>query len=260
MSYSFAFIQHRSPFLKRSLFFLLIGTLLLLGTQTPGYGTGKNQSDVEITVESIEGVSDTIEFHIGSPLFLRLSINAGRACEPYNGRPFYFAEAGAQLGWGFQEVSDSLLFPRRKNACERIVMLSSENSNLLAEGHYVFSVALLLDEKSELRSDTIILRPIHAAGANKLSYSRFLLEQMLTNSPLLKDPLTLKELFAPHLPHSPASEVYHAAILYVNGQYEEAVQALAVAQRLQDENEGDISHAATFLRGELQRRLAETAN
>ncbi len=260
MSYSFGFIQRPSSFLQGRRFFFFLVTLFFLGTHVSGYGTGKGHSDFEITVESIEGVTDTIEFHIGSPLFLRLNINAGRACEPFNGRPFYFAEAGAQLGWGFQEVSDSLLFPRRKNACERIVMLSSENSNLLAEGYYTLSIALLIDEKSELRSDTIVLHPVHAAGANKLSYSRFLLEQMLSNSPLLRDPLTLKELFAPHLPHSPASEVYHAAILYTNGQYEGAVQALATAQQLQDESGGNISYAANLLRGELQRRLEEASN
>lgn len=259
MSYSFAPALPFLPTMKKTVGFLALNVFLLLGIVMPGYGTEGEKGVPEITLESIEGVTDTIEFHIGSPLFLRLNINAGRACQPFNGRPFYFSEAGAQLGWGFSEVSDSLLFPRGKGSCERIVMLSSESSNLLAEGYYVLSVALLLDEKSELRSDTIVLHPVHATGANELSYSRFLLEQMISNSPLLKDPLTLRELFAPHLPHSPASEVYRAAIMYMNGEYEGAVEALHAAQKLREEK-GRISKAAELLQKELERHLAEASN
>jgi hypothetical protein len=64
------------------------------------------QKGVAFVVEPVEGPTDTVAFHIGSPLFLRLRIPAGNdACKPFNGRPFFFDSSGAQLGWGFQEAN-----------------------------------------------------------------------------------------------------------------------------------------------------------
>ncbi len=217
------------------------------------------QTHPDITLTSIEGIGDTIEFHIGSPLFLKMRINAPRACEPFNGHPFFFDERGAQVGWGFREVSDSLIFADAETGCERYLMLSSEASNLLAEGYYPMSVALLLDEKSELRSDTVVLHPVHASGANALSYSRFILEQILSNSPLLDERETMRELFADHLPQSFASDVYRAAILYRGGDRADAAEALTAAERrISEKRGGDIpSENADRLFKVLQLRMKE---
>lgn len=256
MSHAYAFFGwNRTPSRSGHFFAAILLSILFLAAAE--HSSAVPKPNTQITLEPIEGATDTVRFHIGSPLFLRLTITTGRACEPFNGRPFFFSDDGAQAGWGFEEVTNELLFPRKDGTCERIVMLSSENSNLLAEGNYRLSVALLLDEKSELRSDTIVINPIHATKADDLSYSRFLLEQMLQNSPLLQDPATLRELFAPHLPHSPTSEVYHAAILFETGDYEGASKALNAARRLQEERSGAISKGAAILRDELERLMAQ---
>src|SRR4051794_29451732 len=47
-----------------------------------------------IVVEPIEGARDTVTFHIGSPLFLRMTIQGDRGCEPFNGTPFFFDANG----------------------------------------------------------------------------------------------------------------------------------------------------------------------
>ncbi|MCB9216007.1 MAG: hypothetical protein R3F28_13895 [Candidatus Kapaibacterium sp.] len=236
------------------LFFLIFS---LNGCSGGGKESIRYQSDV--LIESIEGIRDTIEFHIGSPLFLKLGIRTGRACESFNGHPFFFDERGAQVGWGFEEVSDTLMFPDAEASCERYLMLSSEASNLLAEGYYSMSVALLIDEKSELRSDTIVLHPIHASGANALSYSRFILEQIILNSPLLEDRATLRELFSDHLPQSFASDVYRAAIFYRGGDRVEASDALAAAERRMKSDESSSTGSANTSRlfKKLQANLSE---
>ncbi|MGE3802727.1 MAG: hypothetical protein AB7H80_17060 [Candidatus Kapaibacterium sp.] len=238
-----------------------IGGILLLFFSLSGCSGGGKESiryQSDVAMESIEGIRDTIEFHIGSPLFLKLKIQTGRACEPFNGHPFFFDERGAQVGWGFEEVSDTLMFPDAEASCERYLMLSSEASNLLAEGYYSMSVALLIDEKSELRSDTIVLHPIHASGANTLSYSRFILEQIISNSPLLEDRATLRELFSNHLPQSFASDVYRAAIFYRGGDRIEASDALAAAERRMKSSESSATGSTNASR--LFKRLQEKVN
>src|SRR5207249_88956 len=50
-------------------------------------------------LQALDLPSDTISFHIGSPLFLQLDFSGPAGCEPGNGRPFYFEASGAQLGW-----------------------------------------------------------------------------------------------------------------------------------------------------------------
>lgn len=260
MSYSSTSFGTRKFPAAAGIFFLFLALLSLSGSLRAAPGADNRENPSSILLEPIEGGTDTVRFHIGSPLFLRLKINAGRACEPFNGRPFFFDANGAQVGWGFVEVADSLLFPRGKESCERYLMLSSENSNLLAEGYYTLSVSLLLDEKSELRSDTIVLHPVHSRGADALSYSRFILEQILSNSPLLQDPMTLNELFAPHLPHSPASEVYHAAILFMSGDMYRAADLLKEARRMAQEKGTAMSPAAARVSDELEKRLARSSN
>lgn len=263
MSYSSPSLPHPAKAAATRLSFrsfILALLLTLLGSPHVASAVDKGKSAPPIDLEPIEGTMDTVEFHIGSPLFLRMRVNAGRGCEPFNGRPFFFDANGAQVGWGFEEVADSLLLPRADGSCERYLMLSSEHSNLLAEGYYTLSVALLLDEKSELRSDTIVLHPVHSTGADQLSYSRFLLEQMLSNSPLLQDPLTLNELFSEHLPHSPASEVYHAVIRYMGGDFGRAARLLEEARALADETGTPMWPSAAAVSRELEARLAELSN
>src|SRR5438552_1002618 len=51
-----------------------------------------------IVVEPLEGAGDTVTFHIGSPLFLRLRMQGDRGCEPFNGQFFYFDASDTQLG------------------------------------------------------------------------------------------------------------------------------------------------------------------
>lgn len=262
MSYSSTSFDPRKFLrLRGTLFLLIVSLFCALGRSVSAApGTDKDNAPSSIVLEPIDGKTDTVKFHIGSPLFLRLSIAGDRACEPFNGRPFFFDASGAQVGWGFVEIADSLLFPRTSKGCERYLMLSSENSNLLAEGYYTLSVALLLDEKSELRSDTIVLHPVHSHGADALSYSRFILEQILLNSPLLQDPLTLNELFAQHLPHSPTSEVYHAAILYLSGDMYRAAELLKAADDMSRKEGMAISPTALQVSEELGRRIARSSN
>jgi hypothetical protein len=209
-----------------------------------------------IVVEPIEGASDTVSFHIGSPLFLRLKLSGDIACEPFNGQPFYFDASGAQLGWGFEEVRDSLLFPTAPGSCERIIMLSSENSNRIAEGTYSMKVLLFLDEKSRLYSDTIFVHPVHSAsGADTLSYSRFLLEQIIHNTPLLHEPETIQALFAEGTPRSAESEVYHALILYRGGDIAGAEKALLATSELTARRNYPLDRAASAVAGLLAERL-----
>jgi hypothetical protein len=188
------------------------------------WGTG-------LTVEAAEGRSDTIRFHIGSPLFLRVRIAGTNGCTPFNGRPFFFDAAGSQLGWGFEEVADSLLFRRAAGACERVLMLSSESSNRLAEGVYSFKTLFFLDDGSKLYSDTIVITAVRATdGADSISYARFLQEQIVRRSPLLADPETLRALFAPGTPSSAESEVYRAVLLARAGDLAGAEQAVKQAR------------------------------
>lgn len=191
------------------------------------------QKGVAFVVEPVEGPTDTVAFHIGSPLFLRLRIPAGNdACKPFNGRPFFFDSSGAQLGWGFQEVTDSVLFPAVGNDCQRILMLSSEQSNKLPEGRYTLYVELMFDAQHRLTSNMIPIHPAYSkTGADSLSYSRFLAEQIVSNNPLLRDPETLRALFAEGVPKSVESELYRALILLRAGDAEAARQALSAADQ-----------------------------
>ena len=231
--------------------------ILLLYTGCAGSGQSNDSlKSTAITLESIEGNNDTIRFHIGSPLFLRMNINTRLACEAFNGHPFFFDEKGVQIGWGFEEVQDTLVLGGEEGSCERFLMLTSESSNLLAEGYYPMSVALLIDEKSELRSDTIVLHPVHASGADERSYSRFIIEQIISRSPLLDDPVTLRELFASHLPQSFASDVYKAVIFYRGGDMFGAEEALTEAEKKMMTPVGELSVGARRLYNELKRRIS----
>jgi hypothetical protein len=208
-----------------------------------------------ITVEPIEGPADTVSFHIGAPVFLRLKLGGDLACKPFDGQPFYFDASGAQLGWGFEEVTDSILFPRTAGSCERIVMLNSENSNKLAEGLFSMKVMIFVDEKNRLYSDTILVHPVRSAsGANDLSYRRFLLEQLVRNTPLLHDPETIRALFAEGTPRSAESEVYKAVILYRGGEIGGAEEALLSATQLAAERKAPLDPAAAAT-AEAMKRL-----
>jgi hypothetical protein len=199
-----------------------------------------------IIVEPIEGPADTVSFHIGAPVFLRLRLSGDLACKPFDGQPFYFDAAGAQLGWGFEEVNDSVLFPRTTGSCDRIIMLTSENSNRLAEGTYSMKVMIFVDDKTRLYSDTILVHPVHSAsGANDLSYRRFLLEQLVRNTPLLHDPETIRALFADGTPRSAESEVYRAVILYRGGDIGQAEESLVSATQLAAERKAPLDRSAS---------------
>ena len=50
-------------------------------------------------------------------------------------------------------------------------------------------------------------------------YRRFLLEQIVHNSPLLHDPETIQALFAEGTPKSAESEVFHALVMYRSGEH-----------------------------------------
>jgi hypothetical protein len=212
-----------------------------------------------IAIDPVERPSDTLRFHIGSPLFLRLKIGANRACEPFNGQPFFFDAAGSQLGWGFEEVTDSILFPRTGSSCERIIMLSSDNSNRVAEGVYTFKVMFFIDAANRLYSDTITMHAVRSTdGADALSYARFLQEQIVRNSPLLSDPETLRALFADGTPRSPESEVYRAVILHRAGDPASAESALESAAQLASHRSAPLSGSAADAAGMLRRIM--TAN
>ena len=193
---------------------IVLGSMIVAGC---GGGTKSTVPGNELTIQALEGRSDTISFHIGSPLILRIEGTAGRGCEQMNGEFFLFSSKRAQLGWLFREVSDSLLFPWSRSTCARYLMLTSEESNDLAEGFYQVSVALLLDERSRRVSDTIVLNPIHAEGASRDSYGAFLAEQIASNAPLLRERETQKELFSDHLPKSRLIYLYEAIIRYRSG-------------------------------------------
>lgn len=211
---------------------------------------------VAFVVEPVEGGSDTVKFHIGSPLFLRLRIPAGNdACKPFNGRPFIFDSSGAQLGWGFEEVTDSLLFPAVGGDCERILMLSSEQSNKLPEGSYTLYVELMFDAKHRLTSNLIPIHPVYSkTGADSLSYSRFLAEQIIRNNPLLHDPETLRALFANGVPTSVESELYRAVIMLRAGDAEAARQAVSAAN--QRAGSKPLPPASEALRKAVEQALA----
>ncbi|HVZ40078.1 MAG TPA: hypothetical protein VHI13_12440 [Candidatus Kapabacteria bacterium] len=184
-----------------------------------------------IRVESAEGGRDTVHFHLGAPLFLRLKVAPGTACAPFQGKPFFFEESGAQLGWGFEEVADSVLFPQHTGSCERIIMLSSESSNRLPSGSFTFKTMIFGEDGTRWYSDTIALVAERVAGgADSVSYARFLQEQIVRNSPLLADPETVRALFADGTPRSAESEVYRAVILYRIGDAAGAERALASAK------------------------------
>lgn len=214
-----------------------------------------------LDIEPTEGSSDTLLFHIGSPFFLRMRVSGDRACEPFNGRPFYFDAGGSQLGWGFEEVADTLLFPHAPGSCQRIVMLSSENSNRVAEGYYTFKTLIFLDATDRLYSDTLVIHAVRSrSGADTISYGRFLQEQAVKNSPTLHDPETLRALFAEQTPKSAESEIYRAVILYRAGDNAGADAALQSSRALESRRGrpvgGTAAEARTRLTGQIhpQRR------
>lgn len=209
-----------------------------------------------LTIGSMENADDTLRFHVGSPLFFRIRVADQTACAPFTGKPFYFDRNGSQLGWGFEEVADSLLFPRTGGACERVVMLSAENANRIAEGTYTLKLLLFLDGGTKLYSDTVVVQAVRSAdGANSLSYARFLQEQILRNSPLLADPETIRALFAEGTPKSAESEVYRAAILFRVGDATGADAALASARAMAAARGRELDRAASGTLGALTRAL-----
>lgn len=187
-------------------------------------------------LEATDHPGDTIAFHIGSPLLLRLELPSGSiACEAFNGRPFYFDAAGAQVGWGFEEVADSMVLPRDPSRCDRFVFLSSESSNRMPEGDYTLKVLIFVDEHRQLYSDTVVIRAVRSAsGADTLSYARFLQEQILKNSPLLGDPETLRAVFGDGTPRSATSEIYRALIYFRGGDTPGARAALTNSRLLEE--------------------------
>ncbi len=210
-----------------------------------------------ITVEPAEGRSDTIRFHIGSPFFLRLKIADSRTCEPFQGQPFFFDAPGAQLGWGFREVTDSILFPRTAGSCERIVMLSSEGSNRVAEGEYSFKLLFFVDAAERIYSDTLVVQAVRSAsGADTLSYARFLQEQIVNNSPLLSDPETVHALFAEGTPRSAESEIYRAIILFRGGDITGADEAIRISHELETRRKRPLSGTAAAARAAIARSMA----
>jgi hypothetical protein len=207
-------------------------------------------------VEPAEGHADTLLFHIGSPFFITMRIGEDRACEPFNGTPFYFDAGGAQLGWGFEEVADSILFPHPAGSCNRTLMLSSENSNRIAEGYYSFKTLIFLDATSRLYSDTLVVHAVRSHnGADTLSYARFLEEQVVRNSPMLSDPETLRALFAEGTPRSAESEIYRAVILYKIGEAAGADAAISSSQRLEAQRGKPVAGTAAAARSLLIERL-----
>lgn len=186
-------------------------------------------------LRAIDTDSDTVTFHIGSPLILRLSGRREPGCAPFDGRPFYFDAVGAQIGWGFVEVADSILLPHLDGECDRYLLLTSENSNRLPEGVFTVKTEIFIDEKRALYSDTITLRCIRSPqGADTTSFNRFLIEQILRNSPLLADPETLGAVFGEGTPRGAESEVYRGLILLRGGDAAGAWRALEEADRLVD--------------------------
>lgn len=184
-------------------------------------------------LRGLDVASDTVTFHIGAPLFLRLSGSRQEGCAPFDGRPFFFDGAGAQIGWGLLEVADSLVLPRSQDGCDRFLLLTSENSNRLPEGVYTLKTLIFIDEKRSLYSDTLVVRAVRSpGGADTTSFTRFLLEQILRNSPLLSDPETLSAIFASGTPRGAESEIYRSVILQRGGDPSGARQALQEADRM----------------------------
>ena len=214
-------MRHISPLISVLVPVIAVG--FLVGCSSSEKGVSEN---FELNISSLSGETDTVTFHIGSPLFLRVTGEPGRGCEPMNGRFFIFSERDMQLNWGFREVVDSVVLPREIGDCGRYLMLSSEESNALAEGHYKVSVALLLDERSKRASDTIVLNPIHAAAASPSSFAQFLLEQIVTGAPLMQNRSTVEELFSGGLPRSQHISLYEAYIRIRSGDLEAARRAL----------------------------------
>lgn len=213
-------------------------------------------SDPRMFIAPAEKPSDLLRFHIGSPFFLRLKVTDRDACAPFSGQPFYFDAPGSQLGWGFREISDSLLFPIPPGSCERVVMLSSENSNRIAEGTYTLKIQLFMDADHRVNSDTIALQAIRSTtGADTLSYVRFLQEQIINNSPLLTDPETMRALFAEGTPRSAESEIYRAIILYRAGNPAAADEALLSARRLGERRAAPLDENAAAARDALVRAI-----
>ena len=211
-----------------------------------------------LLLEAIEGPVDTVRFHIGSPLFLRVSVGSPEGCAPGVGEFFHFDGSGTQLGWSFEEVTDSLLFPPVAGRCERVLMLSSEASNRLAEGRFTMRTELFLDPKNRLRSDSIALHPVRSSsGADERSYARFLIEQIVRNPSHLRDPQTLAALFGDGVPVSAESEVYRAVILYRSGDVAAAAVALRAADDIERERRRAMNIAAARTRAELGRILAQ---
>jgi hypothetical protein len=209
-------------------------------------------------VEPAEGPADTLLFHIGSPFFITMRIAGDRACTPFNGTPFYFDAGGAQLGWGFEEVADSILFPHPAGSCERILMLSSENSNRIAEGYYSFKTLIFLDATSRLYSDTLVIHAVRSHnGADTLSYARFLEEQVVRNSPMLNDPETLRALFAEGTPKSAESEIYRAVIFAKIGEMASADAAITSSKRLEAQRGKPVTGTAAAARNLLIEELKE---
>lgn len=246
----------------------LLGCILLLSCASAGSGSRAASTvsppppldrpavaDGAIEIEPVEGPADTTRFHLGSPLFLRIRIGGERACQPFNGQPFFFDETGAQLGWGFEEVTDTLLFPRL-GSCERIIMLSSENSNRLAEGRYGLRIALYLDERNRMTSNLIGIHAVRStSGASESSYARFLQEQIVRKSPLLLDPETQSALFSGDVPASAESEVYRAVILYRSGNLPAAHAALQSASTMVERRRQPLSIAAARSAYALDQKL-----
>jgi hypothetical protein len=222
-------------------------------TRTPeAWGSG-------LSVSRFDRTSDTVTFHIGSPLFIRLTDHSGRACSPFNGQPFYFDASGVQLGWMFEEVADSVLFPRADGGCDRVVMLSSENSNGLAEGYYTMKAELFVDEKTRLYSDTIVLHPVHAPSADEESYASFLQEQIVRHSPMLAERETLQALFAEGVPTSAESEIYRALILARAGDISGAEQALQASAAYEKKAGRALASGVVPTREAVKRYLLESA-
>ncbi len=184
-------------------------------------------------LRGLDVTSDTVTFHIGAPLFLRLSGDREIGCGPFDGRPFFFDGAGAQIGWGLLEVADSLVLPRGDGTCDRFLLLTSEYSNRLPEGVYTLKTLIFIDEKRSIYSDTLVVRAVRSpGGADTTSFTRFLLEQILRNSPLLADPETLAAMFAPGTPRGAEAEVYRSVILQRGGDLPGARRALLEADRI----------------------------
>ncbi|MBC8146185.1 MAG: hypothetical protein H7X80_11425 [bacterium] len=213
-----------------------------------------------MVLEALEGPTDTIEFHIGSPLFLRLRIGDDVACPPGTGEFFYFDATTAQLGWSFVEVTDSLLFPSIPGRCERYLMLSSEASNRLAEGRFTMRAELFMSPTYRLSSDMVALRPVRAAGgADEESYARFLQEQIVGNAAHLRDPQTLAALFGEGVPTSAESEVYRGVVMFRSGDMVAAGDALRSADEIAMQRKRPLTIAAVYTRDALLRKLGQLA-